>query len=77
MTWRCRRTSSGTRQQTAVLYGDQSKEGPYGANTVRWDGARTEEKEPAIILLTGMGPVKTVQVDENGKPLTPRRRGNE
>ena len=27
---------------------------------------------PAIILLTGVGPVKTVQVDENGKPLPPR-----
>ena len=41
------------------------------ANTVHWDGARTGEKEPAIILLTGVGPVKTVQVDENGKPRAP------
>jgi hypothetical protein len=124
-------TGDPARQQTAVLYGDQSKEGPYGvlikwapgafsrphfhdqtrwiyvvsgtwwvsssnvydekttfpfhagtfstdvANTVHWDGARTGEKEPAIILLTGVGPVKTVQVDENGKPLPARGRGNE
>ena len=100
------------RQQTAVLFADQSKEGPYGelirwapgafsrphlhdqtrgifvvsrtwwvnsgnayderstypfhagtfstdvANAVHWDGARSGEKEPAIILLTGMDPVK-------------------
>jgi hypothetical protein len=39
--------------------------------------ARAGEKEPAIILLTGMGPVKTVQVDENGKPLPPGGRGKE
>ncbi len=38
------------------------------ANTVHWDGARTGEKEPAVIVLVGMGPVKTVQVDEAGKP---------
>ena len=113
------------RQQQAVLYGDPSKEGPYGvvikwypgnfsqphfhdqeryayvisgtwwvstsnvydekttypvragtvaidkANTVHWDGARQGEKEPAVLVLVGMGPVKTVQVDENGKPKTP------
>ena len=41
------------------------------ANTVHWDGARLGEKEPAVIILVGMGPVKTVQVDENGKPKTP------
>ena len=38
------------------------------ANTVHWDGARVDEKEPAVLMLVGMGPVKTVQVDENGKP---------
>jgi quercetin dioxygenase-like cupin family protein len=38
------------------------------ANTVHWDGARVGEKEPAVLVLVGMGPVKTVQVDENGKP---------
>jgi hypothetical protein len=26
------------------------------------------EKEPAVILLAGIGPVKSVSVDENGKP---------
>ena len=38
------------------------------ANTVHFDGARTGEKEPAVILLAGIGPVKSVSVDENGKP---------
>ena len=47
------------------------------ANTVHWDGARSGKREPAIIPLTGVGPVKTVQVDESGKPLPARGRGNE
>ncbi len=118
-------TGDPTRQQAAVLYGDPTREGPYGllikwypgafsrphfhdqtrwiyvvsgtwwvssgnvydekttypfhagtfstdvANTVHWDGCRAGEKEPAIILLTGVGPVKTVQVDETGKPVPP------
>jgi hypothetical protein len=33
------------------------------AKTVHWDGARTGEKEPAVILLTGIGPVVTTQLD--------------
>jgi hypothetical protein len=37
-------------------------------NTVHWDGARTGEKEPAVLELVGMGPVKTIPVDESGKP---------
>lgn len=41
------------------------------ANTVHWDGARAGEKEPAILELVGIGPVKTIQVDEQGKPLPP------
>ncbi len=41
-------------------------------NTVHWDGCRTGETEPAVLELVGMGPVKTVQVDENGQP---ERRG--
>ena len=44
------------------------------ANTVHWDGARLGEKEPAVLVLVGMGPVKTVQVDENGKPKAPPAR---
>jgi quercetin dioxygenase-like cupin family protein len=44
------------------------------ANTVHWDGARLGEKEPAVLVLVGMGPVKTVQVDENGKPKAPAPR---
>ena len=43
------------------------------ANTVHWDGARAGEKEPAVIVLSGMGPVKTIQVDADGKPLPPQR----
>jgi len=39
---------------------------------VHWDGARAGEKEPAVIVLSGMGPVKTIQVDTDGKPLPPR-----
>ena len=42
------------------------------ANTVHWDGARAGGP-PAILELVGMGPVKTIQVDENGKPLPPRQ----
>ena len=110
------------RQQTAILYGDPAKEGPYGivikwypgnfsrphfhdhdrwayvisgtwwvsestvyderttypmhagtfvtnpAGKIHWDGARLGEKEPAVLVLTGIGPVKTTQVDEKGNP---------
>jgi hypothetical protein len=38
-------------------------------NAIHWDGARTGEKEPAVLLLTGNGPNTTIQVDETGKPL--------
>jgi hypothetical protein len=41
------------------------------ANTMHWDGARAGGP-PAMLELVGMGPVKTIQVDENGKPLPPR-----
>jgi hypothetical protein len=40
---------------------------------IHWDGARTGEKEPAVLLLSGIGPNLTTQVDENGKPLGPPR----
>jgi quercetin dioxygenase-like cupin family protein len=46
------------------------------ANTVHWDGARAGGP-PAILELVGMGPVKTIQVDENGKPLPPRQPAKE
>jgi hypothetical protein len=46
------------------------------ANTVHWDGARAGGP-PAILELVGMGPVKTIQVDENGKPLPPREPAKE
>ena len=38
------------------------------AGKIHWDGARAGEKEPAMLVLTGIGPVKTTQVDEQGKP---------
>ena len=44
------------------------------ANAVHWDGARAGGP-PAVLELVGMGPVKTIQVDENGKPLPPRQPG--
>ena len=41
------------------------------AGKVHWDGARTGETEPAVLVLTGIGPVRTTQVDAQGKPLAP------
>jgi hypothetical protein len=38
-------------------------------NAIHWDGARSGEKQPAIIYLYGEGPVATVYVDTNGKPI--------
>jgi hypothetical protein len=38
------------------------------ANMVHWDGVRAGA-QPAVLELVGMGPVKTVLVDEDGKPL--------
>jgi hypothetical protein len=42
------------------------------ANTVHWDGAK-EGGEPAVLELVGMGPVTSTGVDENGKPLLPKK----
>jgi hypothetical protein len=42
-------------------------------NGIHWDGARTGEKEPAILVLSGTGPNLTTPVDENGKPSGPAR----
>jgi hypothetical protein len=41
------------------------------ANTIHYDGARAGGP-PAVLELVGMGPVKTIQVGEDGKPLPPR-----
>jgi hypothetical protein len=41
------------------------------ANKVHWDGVKSTDKELAVVLVTGTGPVSTVEVDENGKPLAP------
>ena len=43
-------------------------------NTVHWDGARAGEKEPAIILVVGIGPVKTIPVGTDGKPVPPAQK---
>ena len=40
---------------------------------IHWDGARTGEKEPAVLILSGIGPNITQQVDKNGKPEGPAR----
>ena len=36
---------------------------------IHWDGARVGEKEPAVLILSGIGPNVTYSVDENGKPV--------
>jgi len=40
---------------------------------IHWDGARTGEKEPAVLILAGTGPNITQGVDENGKDSGPAR----
>ena len=40
---------------------------------IHWDGARTGEKEPAVLILSGNGPNITQGVDENGKDSGPPR----
>ena len=40
---------------------------------IHWDGARLGEKEPAVLILSGIGPNITYNVDENGKPVGPPR----
>jgi hypothetical protein len=121
-------TGDPMRQETAVLYGDQAKAGPYGIlikwhqgafsrphfhdqprwiyvvsgtwwvsssnvydekktypfragtfsidrpNWVLGAGCRIGARAPATILLTGIGPVMTTQVGEDGKPLPPAGR---
>jgi len=40
-----------------------------------WDGSRAGDPEPAIILLTGIGPVVTTQIGPDGNPLPSAGRG--
>ena len=40
---------------------------------IHWDGARKGEKEPAVLILSGIGPNITQSVDENGKDVGPAR----
>jgi quercetin dioxygenase-like cupin family protein len=40
---------------------------------IHWDGARTGEKEPAVLILAGTGPNTTQGVDESGKDSGPAR----
>ncbi len=42
-------------------------------NGIHWDGSRKGDKEPAVLILSGMGPNITYSVDENGKPVGPPR----
>jgi hypothetical protein len=39
------------------------------ANAIHFDGARKGEKEPGVILLAGIGPVNSVSVGPDGKPI--------
>jgi quercetin dioxygenase-like cupin family protein len=41
-------------------------------NTVHWDGSRAGDKEPTLLLITGIGPAANRPVDENGKPMPGR-----
>jgi hypothetical protein len=40
---------------------------------IHWDGSRKGDKEPAVLILSGIGPNITYSVDENGKPVGPPR----
>jgi hypothetical protein len=65
---------------TSTVY-DERTTYPVHAGTVavdklkgiHWDGARTGEKEPAVLILAGTGPNITQGVDENGKDSGPAR----
>lgn len=76
---------SGTWWVSASNVPDESTTYPMHAGTVvtdiadkvHWDGDRASDKDPAVVLVTGIGPVKTVEVDESGKPLPAKRSGRE
>jgi len=65
---------------TSTVY-DERTTYPVHAGTVavdklkgiHWDGSRTGEKEPAVLILAGTGPNTTQGVDENGKDSGPPR----
>lgn len=65
---------------TSTVY-DERTTYPVHAGTVavdklrgiHWDGARTGEKEPAVLILAGTGPNTTQPVDENGKDIVQQR----
>jgi hypothetical protein len=40
---------------------------------IHWDGSRTGEKEPAVLILSGIGPNTNQSVDEHGNPSGPPR----
>ena len=44
-------------------------------NTVHWDGSRSGDKEPAVLLITGIGPAANTAVDVNGKAVPNAGRG--
>ena len=37
--------------------------------TVHWDGDRSGDKEPTVLLIAGVGPSANTSVDENGNPV--------
>ena len=72
---------SGTWWTSSSTVYDERTTYPVHAGTVavdklrgiHWDGARTGEKEPAVLILSGIGPNITQGVDENGKDSGPAR----
>ena len=75
---------SGTWWTSSSTVYDERTTYPVHAGTVavdklkgiHWDGARTGEKEPAILELVGMGPVKTIKHSAAGRPGGRRRPGS-
>jgi hypothetical protein len=72
---------SGTWWTSSSTVYDERTTYPVHAGTVaidklkgiHWDGARTGEKEPAVLILSGNGPNITQGVDETGKDSGPAR----
>jgi quercetin dioxygenase-like cupin family protein len=69
--------SSSNVQDVKTTY--PMRAGTYVVNEggkTHWDGNRAGEKEPSVILLSGIGPVITTQTGPDGNPLPAAGRGN-
>jgi hypothetical protein len=66
-TWWVSSSSTYDEKTTVPLRaGATATDEEYG---IHWDGSRSGDPEPAVLYLYGEGPVATVFVDKNGKPL--------